>query len=412
VDAAGSPAAWAPLRTLTDSTKGLQASGTVTFDPPADWKPASVGGSARLYYVRYRTTADGRPPVAAAIQGRDYVNARGGHEGTIPAFDAAADKDGDGNLSDAEYAGRRAGFDARFEYEGRMFYPYYGQHRYATNVADPGFRAWAADYHFRYLESHPLAGGVFVDNSLGRIAVEQGTVQESLAGYADNYGSLLAAVNARIAPKWVLANTAGGGITAEPQVKNGVSYLEEFAIRAMAANHIQFEDMAGMIARRRELSGGNGYEVFDSLPTGGSPTDGRTQLATLAYYYQVADPDTSFLMFNGGHEPATTWTRHWSDAVTVDVGRPQGDSALFATGVDPSNKKLTYKVFGREYGNALVLYKPLSYTRGLTGTTADNTATTHDLGGTYRPVRADGSLGEATTHVTLRNGEGAILVKV
>jgi hypothetical protein len=59
-----------------------------------------------------------------------------------------------------------------------------------------------------------------------------------------------------------------------------------------------------------------------------------------------------------------------------------------------------------------VLYKPLSYKLGAgTGTTADATATTHRLNGTYRPLRADGTLGPPVTSVTLRNGEGAILVK-
>jgi hypothetical protein len=85
---------------------------------------------------------------------------------------------------------------------------------------------------------------------------------------------------------------------------------------------------------------------------------------------------------------------------------------VFATGADPSNPALTYKVFQRSYSNALVLYKPLSYTQGVSsGTLADNTATTHQLNGNYRLLQADGTLGPVVTQVTLRNGEGAILVK-
>jgi hypothetical protein len=59
-----------------------------------------------------------------------------------------------------------------------------------------------------------------------------------------------------------------------------------------------------------------------------------------------------------------------------------------------------------------VLYKPLSYGNGTTGGLGNNTAATFSLGGTYRAVQADGTLGVAVTSVTLRNGEGAILVKV
>ena len=84
---------------------------------------------------------------------------------------------------------------------------------------------------------------------------------------------------------------------------------------------------------------------------------------------------------------------------------------MFASGQDPSNRSLDYKVYARQYQNALVLYKPLSYTRGTTGTLADNTATTHVLGGNYRVVNANATLGPVVTKITLRNGEGAVLVK-
>jgi hypothetical protein len=118
-------------------------------------------------------------------------------------------------------------------------------------------------------------------------------------------------------------------------------------------------------------------------------------------------------MFNGGNEPATSWTRHWFGAIQYDVGRPQGDWSVFANGTDPANTALGYRVFQRSYTNALVLYKPLSYTRTIsTGTLAANTATTHDLTGRYRALQADGTLGAPMTRLTLRNGEGAILVKV
>lgn len=63
-------------------------------------------------------------------------------------------------------------------------------------------------------------------------------------------------------------------------------------------------------------------------------------------------------------------------------------------------------VYAREYAKGLVLVKPY------TGASfADDTRTTHQLPGTFRPLRADGSLGEAISHVTLRSAEAAILVK-
>jgi hypothetical protein len=353
--------------------------------------------------------------VALSLLGRDYTNSRGGNTGVIPAFDRAADKDRDGYLSDAEYARRRPGFDARFAYEGRVFYPQYGPNRFATNVSDPAFRTWAIDYHARLAGANPLAAGFFVDNSLGKVAIDPSTVAESMASYSADYGSLLGAINRRLAPmnKWLLANTAGGQQAAHPVIQNGVSYLEEFAIRPLSANHVQFEDLAATVAYRRQLSGGRAYEILDSLPTHGvDAADPRMQLATLAMYYLLADPNLSFLMMNGGNEPATSWTRHWTGAVRFNVGKPAEKWEVFAAGEDPTNRALDYKVFGREYENALVLYKPLSYTRGVAGKITDATGTTHALGGSYRQVRADGTLGPVVNRIALRNGEGAILAKV
>src|SRR5205823_3820734 len=128
----------------------------------------------------------------------------------------------------------------------------------------------------------------------------------------------------------------------------------------------------------------------------------RTQVATLAYYYLVADPDRTFLMFYGGDSPSTSWTQHWSPAAAVNVGTPTGAMKVFAAGADPANPALSYQVLARAYTNALVLYKPLSYAQGKgEGTTADATATRHQLGGTYRVVNSNGTLGQFVTSVTL-----------
>ena len=409
VNSAGQPTQWSRLNLLADTTGGLRRDGRATFDPPRDWAAASVNGSARLYYVRVATTGAGVAPVARTILGRDYTP-----NSTVAAFDKTADRDRDGYLNDAEYGRRKPGFDARFAYESRVFYPNYGPLRYATNVGDPGFRAWAADYHARFIASQPLADGFFVDNSVGRIAVEPATIREGLDSYADDYGSLLGAINRRLqaSGKWIIANTAGGNGTSDPIFRNGVSSLEEFALRPLSANHVQYDDLAAMLKSRRQLAGGKAYEILDSLPTNGvDANDPRMQLATLAMYYTVADPNLSFLMVNGGNEPATTWKRHWIEAATFNVGKPRGDESVLTSGLDPSNSSLAYKVYQRRYDNALVLYKPVSYTRGKTGTTDASTATTHQLDGTYRPLKADGSLGTPTRTVTLRNGEGAILVR-
>jgi hypothetical protein len=414
VDGTGRPTAWAALKPLADTTAGLKASGQVTFAPPAGWKSALVGGSARLFYVRFRTASGGQPPVAGSILGRDYVGARGKTEGVVPAFDSSADANGDGYLDDAEYARRAAGKDARFLYESRMPCESYGQMRFCTNPSPPEFRKWAVDYQARYSKSNPAAAGLFMDNSEGRPSVRAADVRERLDSFGPDYGAMLKAISTAIAPRWILANTAGGGAQAHPVIRQNPAYLEEFAIRPLYHNFEQFEDLAAEVARRAALTVPPPYAVLDSHPQRGDPAEPRTQLATLAYYYLLADPDSTFLMFYGGFEPSSPWQRHWTAAAAYDVGRPAGAWSRLVEGDDPSSPERKYRVYRRAYAKALVLYKPLSFKRGDWRTQAslgDETATRHDLGGTYRPLRADGALGEPVTSVTLRNGEGAILVK-
>ncbi len=414
VDQNGNPTAWRTLTILQDGTNGLRTSGRITFDPPKDWVPsAMVSGGMRLYYARFHVTSGTAASGAQlfTVYGRDYVNANGQHTGTIPAFDYAADKNGDGYLNDAEYANRKSGMDARFVYESRLFYPYYGQMRYITNPSSSAVRHWAADYHTRLLNATPMADGLFMDNATGKLPFDGAGVIEPTATFSEDSGALMDSVSRAIAPRWVLANTAGGATTADAIVAGSAAAFEEFLIRPLAANWSQVGDAAALAARRLGTAG-SPILVIDSSAQGGSPTDGRTQLAALSYYYLIGDPDRTMLMFFGGDSPSSTWMQHWSPAVNVDVGAPGSAMRLFASGADPSNAALTYKVFARDYANALVLYKPLSYAQGVgTGTTTDNTATTHQLGGSYRVVNSNGTLGPVVTSVTLRNGEGAILVK-
>lgn len=414
VDGHGRPTGWAPLRTLRDGTNGFKHSGQITFDPPKNWKPGVVGGVSRLFYVRLRTTSAGQAPVARTILGRDYTKARGGRTGVIPAFDASADLDHDGYLNDIEYAHRAAGRDARFAYESRVFFGTYGQMRPATNPSSAAFRAWLIDYHQRFLRTHPLADGFFIDNSGGKVPVADSDVLESTASYTTDYATMLRGLEKAVAPRWALVNTSNGTSNTDTIVGQTSAYFEEFALRPLAHTYQQFEDLADAIARRQGSNGTRSpFAVLDSLPTGGSPTDPRTQLATLAYYYLLADPKYTFLDFYGGYEPSTPWSRHWSPAVAYNVGQPKGDWKLFSTGRDPANKNLAYRVYERDYTNAIVLYKPLSYSssRGARGTLGTHTATIQQLKGRYRLLRADGTLGAPSTSVSLRNGEGAILIR-
>jgi hypothetical protein len=414
VDANGNPTAWKTLALGSDGTNGMRASGQITFDPPADWVPAVLTpGGYQLYYVRFVATSGtaAAAPQIRTVLGADYVNANGGAAGTIPVFDYAADKNHDGYLNAQEWANRTPGDNARFAYQSRLFYPFYGQMRFVTNPSSVAVRNWATAYNVQLLKDNPLAAGIFLDNSTGNLPFAGVSVLEPTGTYSQDSGALVGAISRAIAPKWVMANTAGGSTTADAIVANSAVSYEEFLLRPETATWSSLGDVSALVARRLGQPN-KPYLVIDSSAQGGSPIDPRTELATLAYYDLLAVPGRTFVDFFGGDSPSTSWTQHWVPAATVNIGTPTGAMQVYATGTDPENSALTYKVFSRQYSNGLVLYKPLSYTIGVgPGTTDNSTATTVQLNGSYRVVNADGTLGSVVTSVTLRNGEGAVLLK-
>ncbi|HVK15450.1 MAG TPA: Ig-like domain-containing protein [Fimbriiglobus sp.] len=415
VDENGFPTQWKPLTLLEDGTNALTQNGRVTFDPPQDWVAAKVGStSARLFFVRVRTEAGtaSLAPDAKYIFGRDYVGAAGKTQGTIPAFDYAADADGDGYLSDSEYTGRAAGKDARFVYESRLFYPYYGQMRFVTHPGSSAVRRWAADYHVALLGQYPLADGLFLDNSNGRLPFTGTPVIEPTANYGDETANMVAAVWGAVAPRTVFTNTSGGLADADPVARASTGVFEEFVLRPTEATWSGLSDVANLVNRRLNADSPSPYVILDTHPGSFPTTSERVRSGALAYYYLLADPDRTMLMFFGGYSPSAPWSQTWIPSATYDVGTPVGAMTTWATGQDPENTALEYRVFAREYSNALMLYKPRSYTLGRgTGTAGDATATTHQLGGNYKVLNGDGTVGPIVTQVTLRNGEGVVLVK-
>jgi hypothetical protein len=147
----------------------------------------------------------------------------------------------------------------------------------------------------------------------------------------------------------------------------------------------------------------------------------RSRLFTLGLYYLVSNLNTYYMYETTGpfSGPLSTWG--WNPAVTYDVGAPARIPAsvtdfdgksnstehwLFATGPDPYNPGLTYRVFARRFGNALVLVKMLPEGSVID----DRSITTHALDGSYAVLQGDGNPGPVVTTATLRNNEALILI--
>jgi hypothetical protein len=168
-------------------------------------------------------------------------------------------------------------------------------------------------------------------------------------------------------------------------------------------------------------SGGRRVLGAQDRVNGVAGTD-RGKLFTLGLYYLLSNKHTYYMYESAGHAyggDASTWA--WNPAVQYDIGQPDvvpsgmvdfegrantKEHYVFATGPDPVNPSLTYRVLARRFTNALVLVKMLP-----AGSTVDNSSiTTHALGGNYGVLQADGLIGPIVTQASIRNNEALILI--
>ncbi len=142
--------------------------------------------------------------------------------------------------------------------------------------------------------------------------------------------------------------------------------------------------------------------------------DDRAKMTILASYYTIQNANTVMLVRND----YKTGNAFWADAWTYDIGTASGNTYRFAsgtdgwTGCDPSISQ-PWIVLGRQYSNALVLWRgvPWRWQQTACWDIDAKTAKIITLGGTYKPLNADGTLGPAITTIDLKNWEGAVLIK-
>lgn len=128
----------------------------------------------------------------------------------------------------------------------------------------------------------------------------------------------------------------------------------------------------------------------------------RGSIFVLAVFYLINHPNMYF-----GKKVSNWHEDTWFDAIAYDVGQPTGEPEEWAVGNDPSNPSKEYHIVARSYTGALVLVKFRHRTSDDLGPAS---ATTHDLGEDYRPLRMDGTLGDPVSQITLKNSEGVILM--
>ena len=147
----------------------------------------------------------------------------------------------------------------------------------------------------------------------------------------------------------------------------------------------------------------------------------RGKLFTMGLYYLFHNPNTYYVYetIDQSNTHVSQWA--WNPAVSYNIGQAttippnkvdfEGRTGtrehyVYSSGKDPYNVALTYRVFARQFTNALVLVKMLP-----DGSVVDDRSiTTHPLPGAFRPLRQDGTLGNITTEARIRNNEALILI--
>jgi hypothetical protein len=421
-DASGIASAWSTL-SVSDGTSGMTANGSMVFDPPADWISCKVSSTSyRLLWVRVRVSAAATvAPVMSSILCTDYTSGgSSGYSGTIPAFDYAADLDGDGYLNDTEYAARAAGKDARFAYQGRALTPNYGQKRYPTRPDDPHFVSYITQYHVALVGGLSYYNGIMMDNTIPTSYVAEGTVVETVGDFAAANGALVNAVWRAIdtnvdGSKWVLPNT--GAMYSQIITALVPAWIGEFWFRPQGPlTHWQvWETQIAQVAVAQATTVPEPIGVVDTHPQGSAgATDTRFQMGGLAMFYQVMTPGLR-LMIDGGNDPSITsaadWLKHWFQALDYDPGDALGAVTLAASGSEPGSG-YPYRIYAREFANAVVLYRPRSYQDSShVGGIDDTTAVTYNLGFTGKVLAADNTQGAPVTSVSIRGGEGMVVVR-
>lgn len=398
VDGSKNVTAWTDVSGLTDGTAGGTVSGAVTWTLPSQsqWKSGKVNNSLRMRWVRLQVTG-GNAPIFSSVKGRDYATFNDvANTISIPAYDAAR------------------------PWESRLTYGNYGQQRLAINPANPNAKAWARDYLVRFYNSLNNANGLFVDNqgaSPNPSVISNdvlGSEQDGVTNYAEHFGKVLGAAWMDLPSGSFLMPNYFGTAGAEKSMAYCPCGWEEFFVDPLRTDISGLQDKRLTVAKRRGACSPAPMLMLDSYSFTYGSYDNRIKMAVLTMYYMLSQVGT-YIWFFAGENPSRSWADKWIAAAEYDVGAPVDETySILESGDDPSDpSNFRYTVVQRLFQNARVLYKPMSENKvSMSPSTiyGDTTQTVHSLGGTYRQVLPDGTLGAAVTSVSLKNAEGVILV--
>ncbi len=334
---------------------------------------------------------------------------------------------------------------------------------YLANVAHPGFRQFLAErtkmlINGTFYSGRPFVGGpidgIVCDESIYYAIYGEGQINRSAEYFGipltENHPYAIAVEELYPYLSQSLFNAVGTTVDVMPNYGHVLflNYANRSAVNVQAATPwiwgevwvtftgyptptngssrcITYEkDYLNAVRKIVEQTRARGRRVLGARDiANGTAGTARGKIFTLALYYLVHNRMTYYMYETAsGHAlPGHVSTWAWNPAVEFDVGQPifipagavdfEGKASttehwVFATGPDPYKPTSTYRVLARRFTHALVLVKMLPE-----GSVDDSRSlTVHPLGGVYRPLGADGTVGGMVTEARLRNNEALILI--
>jgi hypothetical protein len=323
-------------------------------------------------------------------------------------------------------------------------------HRYAFDLADPGFREWqtarlldrmGTDYDGVFLDEH--SPGFKRAMYLGQNRILSGGAVRELDGLRPsepnlsgrNYNELDRRYSGTVvgwlthlraacdaAGKFILVNpaqyywldlaeneyTAAGGVTLELVHKPydwSSSGYGNFAERVRrAVDNGVLVDLNG-----RACDGSPGAYTAGSYPH----RDDRYRMWRLASYYYVrgmpGSPGVAYFdpSFCRDNDSLDDFVAEWAPAYEVDIGDPLGDGYVLQSG--RAGCAASYRIYARDYTFGRVLVRPQdAYDCNAYG---DESAVEVALDEPMSILWADGTLSGPVDAVTLRNSEAVVLLR-
>ncbi len=193
----------------------------------------------------------------------------------------------------------------------------------------------------------------------------------------------------------------------------------EFAWDPVYCNNSSTHRLENLYSRD-SLAASRGVTFFwSSVPRTTYGALGSTTLRQAIYsnlcFYLTARTDSTWLFIRpasgnayGAFSNPNFDTLAWIPAMGYELGWPAQHYQLAASGAAVDQSGGSYKVWSRQYPYGIVYVRPVDGFDAKWG--SQSTPITVSLGGNYRQLQTDGTLGTVVTQISLRGGEGAIMI--